>query len=467
MKRFFFACLAVPAVFSAAWAYEVFEPVQDSYTTYWYYQGDVSGIDDNYGDSSELSVDYYMDVSEDVYGAENTYIQFNLSTITPGTHIIRATLRLYVRGWLLPVALMNDLTEEWIEMEITSSNAPYWGDYITSLSLYGIHPPEYYSVELPVEYVEDWIDYPSQNFGFVLYTNYSMTYITFSSRETDNPPLLEVWLESDDTEPPACSESYPTDGEDGVPPDSQIEFTLTDDLAGVDTDTIGFTLEAGEDPPSGNRAFVSVGSRSNTPIEGTLDIDDEDPLEVLCTFTPDEPLPWAAYTCTVDGSLADLLGNQMGEDYVWTFSTYGYDEDPPEVTDTVPGDGEDDVPPDSTINFHLTDAYAGVDVSTLTFTARGDSRQPASLNRAKAISPSPSRSGDIEGELEVDPSDLSDVVCTFTPSDDLPPGPITCTVAGSLADRDGNALGDDFTWTFSVGGSLEYGASWGEIKAAF
>ncbi|OGD72294.1 MAG: hypothetical protein A2Y64_07480 [Candidatus Coatesbacteria bacterium RBG_13_66_14] len=252
-----------------------------------------------------------------------------------------------------------------------------------------------------------------------------------------------------------------------MPPDSTIAFELTDDLAGIDTDTIQFTLEQGEDPPSGNRAFVDIGTEPNTPIEGILEIDDEDPLEVLCTFTPADDLPWGAYTCTVDGSLADLLDKQMGEDYVWTFSTYGWDEDPPEVADMSPGDDEGDVPPDSVITFHLTDGYAGVDVSTLAFTVRDASRQPANLSQTKTLSPSLSQSGDIEGELEVDSADLFDVVCTFTPSDDLPPGPITCTIAGSLADRDGNALEEDFTWTFSVAGSAEDDASWGEIKAAF
>ncbi len=462
MKKLLLVLGVVPAVFSAAWASEVFEPVQDSFITCWYHEGEEhQGIDDNYGDSIELCVLNFSHPYS-YYEVEDAVIQFDLSDVEPAMHVIKAYL-------ILDFSLTGEWWEfyeiagEWSEMEITWANAPPLGEWFLE---YGFrHDRSTRSIELPADYVQGWVDHPAENFGFRIEEagNYSF----FGSRESDNPPQLEVYFESDDTELPVCSESYPADGESGVPPDSTIAFELTDDLAGIDTDTIQFALDLEEERTTVNRGCLSIGSSSNTIIEGTLEIDDGDPLEVLCTFSPSDDLPWGDYTCTVDGSLADLLGKEMGEDYVWSFDTHGLDEDPPEVADMSPGDGEDGVPPDSVITFHLTDGYAGVDVSTLAFTVRDASRQPANLSQTKTSSPSLSRSGDIEGEMDVDPADLFDVACTFTPSDDLPPGPITCTVAGSLADRDGNTLGDDFSWTFTVGGSMEDGVSWGEIKAAF
>ncbi|MCX7020749.1 MAG: DNRLRE domain-containing protein [bacterium] len=460
MSKVFFVCAVVLAVFSAAWAYEVFEPVQDSFIMYIWDHGEEFGIDENYGDSTELWVRVYGHPGEYIE-FEDAVVQFDLSDVDPAMNVFRAYLYLDIsyRGMKWE---FYEIEEEWSEMEITWSNAPSDGECFFEYRFSDGVPPYF---ELPADYVQGWVDYPSENFGFRI--KEEADFSVFDSRESDTPPRLDVWFETDDTESPACEEVFPVDGEGEVPPDSSIEFNLTDDLAGIDTDTIQFTLDLQEERATANRGCLSTGNTANTPIEGTLEIDDENPLEVACVFTPTDDLPWGAYTCTVDGSLADLLGKQMGEDYVWSFDTRGWDEDPPEVTDLTPGDGDEDIPPDSVITFHLTDGYAGVDVSTLAFSVRENLRQPASLDKAKALPVCPSPVGEIEGELEVDSSDLFDVGCTFTPSDDLPPGPITCTVAGSLADRDGNALGDDFVWTFSVGGSVEDEHTWGEIKAAF
>jgi hypothetical protein len=463
MKRFVLLCALVPVVFSAARAYEVFEPTQDSFILCFYYEGEEhGGIYENYGDSVELWVADFSDYP-DYVEHEDTVIQFDISDITPDMNLLRVYLNLdieYYDGWWG----FFSIEEEWNEMEITWSNAPPTGECF--LEHHCSSNRRIRTIELPADYIQGWVDNPDENFGFRIVQEV-LSMGMFMSRETSSPPQLIVYLESDDTGPPACSESYPADGESGVPPDSTIAFELTDDLAGIDTDTIQFALDLEEERTTANRDCLSIGSSSNTIIEGTLEIDGEDPLDVLCTFTPSDDLPWGDYTCTVDGNLADTLGNEMGEDYVWTFDTYGRDDDPPEVADLSPGDGEDDVPPNAVITFHLTDAYAGVDVSTLAFTVRDGSLQPASLRPAKFSSATLSRSGDVEGELELDAADLCDVSCTFTPAADLPPGPVTCTVAGSLEDRDGNALGDDFSWTFSVGGSAEHEESWGEIKAAF
>jgi len=72
-------------------------------------------------------------------------------------------------------------------------------------------------------------------------------------------------------------------------------------------------------------AVGRAGPRSADEISGLLNIDDTDPLDVLCTFTPDEDLPVDLITCTVAAGLADSKGNEMQDDFIWTFSTGNYD----------------------------------------------------------------------------------------------------------------------------------------------
>ncbi|MCX7021599.1 MAG: Ig-like domain-containing protein [bacterium] len=145
------------------------------------------------------------------------------------------------------------------------------------------------------------------------------------------------------------------------------------------------------------------------------------------------------------------------------------DIDPPYVDGMDPDDGEADVPLDSNIVFHCKDDLSGIDITTIDFKA-----QDTSLSGGRFVSPSvalsvtasPARS--IAGHIDIDDSDLNDVVCTFDPTDDLPLDAITCTVDGALADRKGNELGDDFVWTFTTEGyNTVTDSTWGRIKSEF
>ena len=94
--------------------------------------------------------------------------------------------------------------------------------------------------------------------------------------------LVEV---QDDT-PPWVTGQHPADGASDVPVSSDIIFHAADDLSGVETSSIVFTCESAG---PGGRATKPGGT--NGLIPGQLDIDDSDPLDVVCVFNPDEPLP--------------------------------------------------------------------------------------------------------------------------------------------------------------------------------
>jgi len=143
------------------------------------------------------------------------------------------------------------------------------------------------------------------------------------------------------------------------------------------------------------------------------------------------------------------------------------DYDPPEVTGMDPDDGEVDVHVDTTIVFHVVDDISGVDVTTIEFTVEDTSKDVHSFALAFSVG-GPSPTGVISGELDIDDTDPLDVVCTFTPDDDLPyADAITCTVAAGLADIAGNETENDIVWSFGTEDVRVRACTWGEIKALY
>ncbi len=133
------------------------------------------------------------------------------------------------------------------------------------------------------------------------YTTDGTTWHSYRS----NDLMVRVKID-DDMDPPYVDGQDPADGA-LAPPDTDIVFHCKDDDKGVDSDTIDFSADDG----------------TKSDVSGSLDIDDTDPNDVVCTFTPDDDLPKGTITCTVAGTLADGLGNEMGSDAVWSF-TAGY-----------------------------------------------------------------------------------------------------------------------------------------------
>ena len=130
---------------------------------------------------------------------------------------------------------------------------------------------------------------------------------------------VEGFAGDPDILPPYVEGMDPDDGEVDVPVDSTIVFHCVDAQSPVDTDTIDLTVQ--DTSLSGGRA-LGIGSPNRT-VDGDLDIDDADPLDVVCTFTPtDDFYEGDTITCTVDSTLADSKGNEMDDDFVWTFDTW-------------------------------------------------------------------------------------------------------------------------------------------------
>jgi len=151
----------------------------------------------------------------------------------------------------------------------------------------------------------------------------------FGDKEVVQTEMVHLDLTSLlDTHEPIVDDIYPADGQDRVPVTVKIKFTLRDD-SGIDLDTLDFSvvddsLSGGRALSTGSRALASGFTRSGE-IAGDLGIDDSDPQAVVCTFPPDEDLPYSTtITSTIAAGLEDGLGIPTTEDFVWSFTTKDY-----------------------------------------------------------------------------------------------------------------------------------------------
>jgi hypothetical protein len=129
------------------------------------------------------------------------------------------------------------------------------------------------------------------------------------------------------------------------------------------------------------------------------------------------------------------------------------DTDPPYVDGMDPGDGDFNVPPDADIVFHCKDDGVGVDVDTISFSLYEHYRGDDQVTDASPFYGVVYQTAyGIPGELDIDDTDINDVVCTFDPDDDLAKELYQCFVSGNLADLNGNRMDGSFIWHFIVGG---------------
>jgi hypothetical protein len=149
----------------------------------------------------------------------------------------------------------------------------------------------------------------------------------YSDKEVVQSNMLHLDLGSLlDTHEPLVEDVDPDNGEDDVPIDATVEFTLRDD-SGINLDTLDFSVT--DDSLSGGGRALTPGGRAMSAgfthtgeISGDLDIDDSDPQSVVCTFTPDDEFGYeATITCTIAAGLEDTLGFATTEDIVWSFTT--------------------------------------------------------------------------------------------------------------------------------------------------
>jgi len=176
--------------------------------------------------------------------------------------------------------------------------------------------------------------------------------------------------------------------------------------------------------PSTITASTFTLTQGGTPVSGAVTY-----IGTTATFTPLSGLvPSATYSGTITTGAADLSGNALASNYVWSFTTgSGTQTTAPTVTSTVPVSGAQGVATGSNVTATFSEAMNPLTITTATFTLQ---------QGATPVSGTVTYSG---------------TTATFTPLNSLlPAAAYTATITNGAQDLAGNALANNFVWSFAT-----------------
>jgi hypothetical protein len=207
---------------------------------------------------------------------------------------------------------------------------------------------------------------------------------------------------------PAVNSTDPNDGaqEVSVNIDLSVNFSEAMDPSTINGET--FTLADGATPVAGTVTYVGV----------------------IALFSPASVLDSdTVYTATITTGAADLAGNAVTEDFVWSFTTGDApDTTIPEVSSTDPANVAIDVPVNTNLAASFSEAMDPLTVTPASFMLRQDTTA-------------------VLGTVT-----YSGVTAVFNPIADLAPNTAyTATITTETADLAGNALEEDVEWSFTTG----------------
>jgi tetrahydromethanopterin S-methyltransferase subunit B len=249
-------------------------------------------------------------------------------------------------------------------------------------------------------------------------TTYNATITTGARDLAGNPMTADYeWLfttgGAPDATAPQVSSTTPTNAETGVAINAPIAATFNEAMNPATITTAAFTLVAG-----------------TTPVPGTVRY-----IGVTALFTPLAALNGnTVYTARVRGTVTDLSGNDMGNDYVWSFTTGQIpDTTAPLVSSTTPANGATGVALDSILSATFSEAM-----------------NPLTINAATI------RVTQGGGSVVTGTVTYSGVTATFNPTNTMAANAVhTVTVSSTVRDLAGNPMTADYVWTFTTGSVVD------------
>jgi uncharacterized repeat protein (TIGR02543 family) len=211
--------------------------------------------------------------------------------------------------------------------------------------------------------------------------------------------------------PPTVSSTDPVNAATGVPLNQKIAATFSKTMDASTFTTSTFTLTQGTTSVSG---FVSY--------SGTT-----------ATFAPASNLaPNTVYTATITTSVKDLAGNALANNYVWSFTTgTAVAVTAPTVILTDP------------VNAAIGVVLSKQIVATFSKTMDASTIQTSTFILMQGTTP-------ISGFVS-----YSGTIAKFTPASNLAPNTVyTATITTSVKDLAGNALANNYVWSFTTGAAV-------------
>jgi hypothetical protein len=241
--------------------------------------------------------------------------------------------------------------------------------------------------------------------------------ITTAAKDLAGNPLLKNFVWSFTTgaaavvTPPTVSLTDPLNAATGVPLNQKIAATFSKTMDASTIQTSTFRVMQGTTVISG---FVSYSG-------------------VTATFSPASNLaPSTIYTATITTGVTDLAGNALANDFVWSFTTgTAVVIIPPTVSFTDPLNAETGVPLNQKIAATFSKTMDASTIQTSTFTLK------------QGTTP-------ISGFVS-----YSGVTAIFAPASNLAPSTVyTATITTEAKDLAGNALANDYVWSFTTGAAV-------------
>lgn len=237
--------------------------------------------------------------------------------------------------------------------------------------------------------------------GNSLAANYVWTFTVVATPDTTRPRVIAT---------------IPANAAVNVPANQVLSATFSKAMSAATINTTTFTLTGPGPGTTSVTGQVVYSSVSNT-----------------ATFTPAANLAAGVYTATITTGAADLSGNTLAANFVWTFTVVAtLDVIRPLIVSTVPINGAINVPANQAISASFSEPMNPQTITTATFTLTG----PGAVQ--------------IAGVVSYDPIGF---IATFTPTANLAVGIYTANITSGATDLAGNSLGTTGApnpWTFTV-----------------
>jgi len=211
---------------------------------------------------------------------------------------------------------------------------------------------------------------------------------------------------------PTVTSTIPTNGSTGVALGGNLLATFSEPMSTLSINAATFTLENGATPVLGTVSYVGVTATFNPVVSLT---------------------PNTEYTATITTGAMDLAGNELVEDFVWTFTTGNTaDSTAPTVSATFPEDGATGVALGGNLSADFSEAMDPLSITPTSFKMERNGVQ-------------------ILGIVT-----YSGVTATYNPFFSLAANTeYVVTITTEATDLAGNALAEDFVWTITTGASAD------------
>jgi hypothetical protein len=181
-------------------------------------------------------------------------------------------------------------------------------------------------------------------------------------------------------------------------------------------------------------SFTLVNNSLGTVVPGTVSYSATGRTAVFTPAVPGMLAPSSSFTATITTGAADLAGNTLATNFVWTFTTAALpDTTRPTIVLTVPAAG--------------ATAVANNTAITATFS---EDMNPASLSATSFTLVNTTLGTPVAGTVSYAATGRTVVFTPSTPSNLAANSAYTATITTAATDLAGNALASNFVWSFTT-----------------